>query len=101
MVTVLSATANQFPAFVPKIAKYINKLGQALLLLFTTRPKTQTNTGNNPRICFPLNPKREQTRASIPAFVYHLTQYVNKHGQKETKAGESKRTKNKKPLQDV
>jgi len=51
------------------------------LLLFTQTPKKGTNTGNRSRFCLPNRPKRKQTRAIVPAFVYQNTKKGNKHGQ--------------------
>ncbi|EPI45754.1 hypothetical protein HMPREF1581_01291 [Gardnerella vaginalis JCP8108] len=38
-------TRASVPAFVPKIAKCVNKHGQVFLLLFTKTPKMGTNAG--------------------------------------------------------
>ena len=55
--------------FVPKIAKYVNNLGQVFPLLFLFA-----------RVCSQNREIRKQTRASVPAFVYQMGQKGNKRG---------------------
>ena len=59
-----------YPAFVSKIAKYVNKRGKVFLLLFTKWVKKGTISGKCSCFCF-----------FYPAFVPKIVKYVNKRGE--------------------